>query len=201
MQIIEGRLVHSASDLNDYLQCRRLTELEALVARGKLTAPTVDDPRGDLIRKKGIEHEERHLERLREEHGSEGVVAFERAQNTFDALLDAERRTRDAMATGVPILYQATFFDGAFVGHADFLRRVERPSRLGAWSYEVLDTKLALASKPYFLVQLCNYGEHLERIQGVMPAHGSIVLGDGSEERFRLHDYLAYSRHLKARFL
>jgi len=201
MQIIEGRLVHSASDLNDYLQCRRLTELEALVARGKLTAPTVDDPRGDLIRKKGIEHEERHLERLREEHGSEGVVAFERAQNTFDALLDAERRTRDAMATGVPILYQATFFDGAFVGHADFLRRVERPSRLGAWSYEVLDTKLALASKPYFLVQLCNYGEHLERIQGVMPAHGSIVLGDGSEERFRLHDYLAYYRHLKARYL
>ena len=86
MQIIEGRLVHSASDLNDYLQCRRLTQLEALVARGKLTAPTVDDPRGDLIRKKGIEHEERHLERLREVHGTEGVVAFERAQNTFEAL-------------------------------------------------------------------------------------------------------------------
>ncbi len=201
MQVIDGRLVHSASDLNDYLQCKRLTELEALVARGRTTAPVVDDARGDLIRKKGIEHEERHLERLRELHGREGVVAFERAQNSFEALYDAERRTREAMATGVPILYQATFFDGAFVGHADFLRRVERPSNLGAWSYEVLDTKLALSSKPYFLVQLCNYGEHLERIQGVMPAHGSIVLGDGREERFRLHDYLAYYRHLKARYL
>jgi predicted RecB family nuclease len=201
MQVIDGRLVHSASDLNDYLQCKRLTELEALVARGEETAPAVDDPRGDLIRKKGIEHEERHLERLRETHGGAGVVAFERAQNTFEALYDAELRTREAMARGVPILYQATFFDGAFVGHADFLRRVERPSNLGAWSYEVLDTKLALESKPYFLVQLCNYGEHLERIQGVMPAHGSIVLGDGSEERYRLHDYLAYYRHLKARYL
>ena len=112
MQIIDGRFVHSASDLNDYLQCKRLTELEALVARGEQVAPKVDDPRGDLIRKKGIEHEERHLERLRGMHGSDGVVAFERAQNTFEALYDAERRTREAMAAGVPILYQATFFDG-----------------------------------------------------------------------------------------
>jgi hypothetical protein len=33
---------------------------------------------------------------------------------------------------------------GAFFGHADFLRRVAGNSALGAWRYEVLDTKLAL---------------------------------------------------------
>ncbi|MBV8722622.1 MAG: TM0106 family RecB-like putative nuclease, partial [Candidatus Eremiobacteraeota bacterium] len=102
---------------------------------------------------------------------------------------------------GTAIIYQATFFDERFVGRADFLRRIDAPSKLGAWSYEVLDTKLALKPKPYFLIQLCNYGEHVERLQGLMPAHGAIILGDGTEERYRLHDYLAYYRHLKRRFV
>ena len=42
-------------------------------------------------------------------------------------------------------IYQATFFDGRWRGHADFLLRVDRrePQRLGDWHYEVADTKLA----------------------------------------------------------
>jgi uncharacterized protein len=39
-------------------------------------------------------------------------------------------------------IFQATFFDGRWRGHADFLLRVEVPSDLGAWSHEVADTKL-----------------------------------------------------------
>ena len=173
MQHVGDRLVFSATDLNDYLQCRRLTELNALVARGVLSRPESEDPQAALIARKGDEHEKRYLEGLRERHGSASVVEFERAENTLAAFAAAERRTLEAMAAGVPILYQPNFFDGRFLGRADFLHRVERPSNLGSWSYEVLDTKLALNPKPYFLVQLCNYAEHLERLQGVMPVHGS----------------------------
>lgn len=201
MQFVGGRPVFSASDLNDYLECRRLTELEALVARGVLSPPANDDERAELIRKKGEEHEKRHLERLRKSYGNEGVVEFERSENTLEAFHEAERHTLAAMQAGVQIIYQATFFDGQFLGRSDFLHRVEGESNLGNWRYEVLDTKLALKPKPYFLVQLCNYGEHLKRLQGKMPEHGSIVLGDGSEERYRLHDYLAYYHHLKENFL
>ena len=34
-----------------------------------------------------------------------------------------------------------------------------------------------------------------------MPEYGYIVLGNGEEPRFRLHDYMAYYRHLKSAFL
>ncbi len=201
MQRIDGRFIYAASDLNNYLQCKRLSELDALVAGEKLARPADDDERAALIRRKGEEHEARYLESLLERHGGDDVVQFGRSDHGVEAFYDAERRTLEAMRSGVPIIYQATFFDGRFIGHADFLRRVETPSQLGDWSYEVLDTKLALSPKPYFLVQLCNYSEHLERLQGVMPQRGYIVLGDGTEERYRLHEYSAYYRHLKAAFL
>ena len=34
---------------------------------------------------------------------------------------------KHAMAAGADVVYQATFFDGKWVGYADFLLRVERP--------------------------------------------------------------------------
>ena len=104
-------------------------------------------------------------------------------QYTREAMLDAEARTVAAMASGAPIIYQATFFDGTFLGRADFLRRIETPSACWPWSYEVVDTKLALAPKAYFLLQLCNYSEHVARIQGTDPVHGHLVLGSGVEAR------------------
>ncbi len=200
MQRAGGRLLYSASDLNEYLECKRLTELEALVTSGRLARPHVVDERAALIRRKGDEHELRYLDGLVTRLGND-LVQFGRTEPDIENYRQAERETLAAMRSGAHVIYQATFFDGAFVGHADFLRRIEVPSGLGEFSYEVIDTKLALHAKPYFLVQLCNYSEHLERLQGCLPEFGYVVLGSGSERRFRLHDYIAYYRHLKAAFL
>jgi predicted RecB family nuclease len=200
MQRLDGYFVYSASDLNDYLECKRLTELEALVARKRLLRPDPQDERAELIRRKGEEHEQRHLEALIERYPDE-VVKFDRAQPGVEQYREAEVRTLEAMQRGVRVIYQATFFDGEFIGHADFLRRVEAPSRLGDYGYEVVDTKLALAPKAYYLVQLCNYSEHLERLQGRLPEFGHVVFGNGEEQRFRMNDYMAYYRHLKRAFL
>jgi hypothetical protein len=46
---------------------------------------------------------------------------------------------------------------------------VERPSDLGVWSYEVVDTKLARKVKTAALVQMSNYSEQLYRVQGTYP--------------------------------
>ncbi len=201
MQLIDGRLLYAASDLNNYLECKRLTELDALVARRKLPRPQdEDDAQAQLLRRKGEEHEQRFLEAMQAHYG-DAVVCFTRPEASVEAFALAERQTRAAMASGAPIVYQATFFDGQFIGHADFLRRIQPPSALGPWSYEVLDTKLALRPKPYYLVQLCNYSAHVERLQGLAPVHGHIVLGNNVEKSFQLHDYVAYYRHLKAAFL
>ncbi len=199
MQYVDGRLVFSATDLNNFLECRRLTELEDLVARGAAQAPPDEDEQNKLIRRKGDEHEAAYLARLERELAD--VVRIERSGRGIDAYHAAEAQTLEAMRAGAPVIYQATLFDGQFLGHADFLRRVERPSELGAWSYEVADTKLALSSKPYFLIQLCNYSEHLARLQGIAPRHGYIILGNNDEQSFLIHDYEAYYRHLKREFL
>ncbi len=200
MQRLDGQFVYSASDLNDYLECKRLSQLEALVARHKLRRPQAQDERAELIRRKGDEHERRHLQNLLERFPND-VVSFDRAEPDLEHYRQADLRTREAMGRGVRILYQATFFDGEFIGHADFLRRVERPSDLGEYSYEVVDTKLALSPKAYYLVQLCNYSEHLARLQGRTPEFGHVVFGNGEEQRFRMNDYLAYYRRLKRNFL
>ena len=65
-------------------------------------------------------------------------------------------------------------------GHADFLvRRDDRPSSLGSWSYDVADTKLARRVKAAALVQMCVYADLLERVQGIPPETISVVTGDG----------------------
>ena len=202
MQRIDGVAVYSASDLNNFLECRHLTELDRLVALGEKQRPTEVDPMTALIARKGEEHERHYLERLLAELQGEVEVIDRPAEHTIAGLREAEARTVRAMEKRVRYIYQATFFDGTFMGHADFLRlNTEKKSAHRDWSYEVIDTKLALHPKPYFLVQLCNYSEHLQRVQGTAPEFGYIVLGSGEHARFRLADYAAYYRRLKRSFL
>jgi len=106
---------------------------------------------------------------------------------------EAERRSNDKLK---------------FVGHsgwygrADFLRRVERPSELGAFSYEVIETKLARSTKARAIIQLCFYSDLLARIQGVVPEYMHVVLGGGAKpEQFLVQSYLAFFRKIKADFV
>jgi predicted RecB family nuclease len=200
MQRIGERLIYSASDLNDFLECRYLTGLERRAAFGELDRPERSESAA-LIASKGDEHERRYLEQLRSRYGDALVEFTDRPQSRIDALLQSERATVAAMESGAPVIYQATFFDGVFLGRTDFLHKTDTPCTRWPWSYEVLDTKLAHNPKPYFLIQLCNYSEHLARVQGSLPQHASIIAGSGVEQRFMLQDYVAYYRHLKTRFL
>jgi len=199
MQLLNGVSIYSATDLNNFIECKRLTELEAIVTSGRLKRPAADDEQAQLLRDKGQQHEDAYLAELEHRYPGE-VVRFPRAGAGAEAYHEAEQRTREAMCNGARIIYQATFFDGTFLGHADFLERVEVPSDLGAWSYEAIDTKLALSTKPYFILQLCSYSEHLARLQGRMPERGHVVFGDRQRESYRLSDYLAFYRSVKARF-
>jgi uncharacterized protein len=198
MQLQGGRLVYSASDLNNYLECGHLVALERNVALGALLRPE-RRATAELIAKKGLEHEQRYLDRLRIEHAE--VVEIQQAENTLEGIERAASATIDAMRRGAPVIYQGTFFDGTFLGKSDFLLRVEKPSATWPWSYEVADTKLALHDKPYFVIQLCHYSEHVARVQGTSPEYMEVVLGNGERRRLRVDDYAAYYRHLKGSFL
>ncbi len=201
MQRIGERWVFSISDVNDFLACEHLVELERGVAHGELAAPELDDATR-LIREKGELHERAYFERLRAAIGDAGIADLSaHAPRSIDDMQAAQRETLDAMRRGTRIIYQAAVFDGAFYGRVDFLRRIDVPSEEWSWSYEVLDTKLALSTKPAYLVQLCHYSEQVSRLQGRAPEHGYVVLGNASERRFRIEDYSAYYRHARQTFL
>lgn len=198
MQRIGGRVVYSATDLNNYLECAHLVALERGAAEGGTTRPPAG-PQLALIAEKGLLHEQRYLEAMRAQHAA--IVEIVQASSSLEGVEQAARDTIAAMEAGAPVIYQATFFHDGFIGKADFLLRVEEPSAKWAWSYEVLDTKLAMHEKPYFIVQLCHYSEHVERLQGSAPVSMSVILGSGKPRSFRVAEYSAYYRHLKSSFL
>jgi len=129
------------------------------------------------------------------------VVEIEGATRNRAGLEAAAAATIAAMQTGAPVIYQAAFLCDGWVGYADFLERVELPSTLGEWSYEVVDAKLARNVRALALVQLCDYSQQVARIQDRVPEHIHVVTGDRVRHSFRLADYAAYHRTLKARFL
>jgi predicted RecB family nuclease len=195
-----GEIVVSASDLVGFLECDHLVSLELEAARGLRAKPIRDDPELELIRRRGFEHERRFLERLRAEGRSICEIAT-RDIRTPDELRAAEAETLAAIARGEDVIFQATFFDGRWRGHADFLlRRDDRSSDLGPWSYDIADTKLARRVKAAAILQMCVYADLLERLQGVAPETVSVVTGDGVAHPHRLADYAAYYRAAKRRF-
>ena len=118
---------------------------------------------------------------------------------TIAGLDAAAAETEAAMRSGVPLIYQAAFFDGRWQGRTDFLRRIGTPSTLGGYAYEVLDTKLARQVKPAVVHQLCLYNRLLAERQGHEPSHAWVVLGNGEEVHVDLRRYRALHRHTAAR--
>ncbi len=206
MQLIDGRPVLAATDLVGFLACEHLVGLELAAMAGLVDRPVRLDPEIDLIARRGLEHEASYLAGLddggrrvtRIDAGEHGVRGSER----LELLRRAAAATEEAIRRGDDVIYQATFFDGRWLGLADFLLRVDRPSDLGDWSYEVVDTKLARHVKASALLQICSYVEGLTRIQGLEPEWMHVALGGSARaiERHRVADYMAYYRTVKAAF-
>ena len=147
----------SATDLSRHLACSHLTSLRRAVAFGELEPPPpYDDPRTEVLRQRGIEHERRLLDRLATDGRTVETVIPAGTPFSHRDPSAAAIRTREAMRRGADVIYQGRLEDdaGRWSGYPDFLLRVDRPSAPGGWSYEVLDTKLARGAKSEALLQL-----------------------------------------------
>jgi uncharacterized protein len=207
VQTIDGRPVYAATDLVAYLACEHLTQLERAAMAGLIERPVRDDPELDVIRRRGYQHEARYLADLAADGRTTIRIELDGSiEDRGDQLRAAAAATIDAMASGADVIYQATFFDGTWRGHADFLLRVDdatRPSVWGGWHYEVADTKLARHMKASAVLQICSYIDQLEILQGVRPEWMHVALGGSARtvERLRVDDYMAYYRSVRDRFL
>src|SRR2546430_188365 len=68
MQFLDGSLIVSPSDLTGFLECEHLTQQELAAARGEIERPERKDPELEVLTRRGLEHEARHLASLRTGH-------------------------------------------------------------------------------------------------------------------------------------
>jgi predicted RecB family nuclease len=187
--------VSSPSALNRFLGCEYRTYIDILDRRGELGAER-KPPEMQLLFERGERHEQGVVARMRAD--GLDVVALEDEDATKE---ERAERTLAAMREGRQVLHQGCFLHDGWVGYPDFLIRVEEPSRLGAWSYEVADAKLGRTPRPQHIFQLLFYNEQLERVQGRPPARMRLILGDGSDPRFRAEDFDAYADEIREMFV
>lgn len=194
MQKRGERRLYSASDLVNFMGCMHATVLDIRQLDDPVElAP--DDEQAKLLQEKGIEHELAYLERLR----CEGLSVIE--IDGDGGIEEKAERTRAALREGADVIYQGAFLEGPWQGYSDFLLKVDRPSDLGDYSYEVADTKLARTAKPKHVMQMCVYCDILTREQGVAPEFMHVVLGDGGIARMKVDEAIHYFENARDRFL
>lgn len=192
MRDVGGHILFSATDLMRFMGCTHATTLDLARLRGQGPEPREDSEDAALLQKQGDAHEAAHLARLGA--AGRGIVEIARGDLAQNAAT-----TRAALAAGPEVVFQGAFLSGNWGGWSDFLERVERPSDLGAFSYEVADTKLKRRPHPKHVLQLVLYSDLLTEIQGVAPEFAHVELGDGTRATLRLADYAAYARMARAR--
>jgi len=185
-------LLLSATDLTRFMGCHHATVLDLAHLRGQGPEPKATSADAVLLQNQGHSHEAAHLDALKSDGRS--VVEIPRGP-----LAQAAKATRAAMAEGADVIYQGAFLSGQWGGWSDFLERVETPSGLGQFSYEVSDTKLKRRPHPRHVLQLVLYSDLLAEIQGRAPEYAHLDLGDGTRATLRLAEYAAYARMARAR--
>jgi uncharacterized protein len=194
VRLIEGNRLYSASDLVNFLGCTHATVLDVKNLAAPVSFPP-DDEAAQLLQEKGIEHEKAFLERLK----ASGKSAVEIP--TGLPLHEQIALTREALKAGPDVIYQGAFSDGTWHGYSDFLLRVQTTSLLGAYSYEVADTKLSRSARPKHLIQMGVYSDILAEEQGAEPRYMHVVLGDGSIASVEISSIIHYFRRARERFL
>ena len=194
-----SQLIFSPSDLVLAMRSPFASWMERFAIESPASVSDIekdDDPMMALLASKGNTHEHDFLVRLQEEHGIENIAIV--------MSKSPEQRVKETLAymqNGCPFIYQAQLQRNQFAGSADFLVRIPGQSNLGDYRYEAWDTKLSTTTLPYFLIQLCCYSWMLEDVQGVRPEEAAIILGDLTEERFRIARYYSYFDRIKMNFL
>jgi predicted RecB family nuclease len=194
MRLVADLLQLSATDLANHLGCVHLSRLDLAVAEGHLERLHRKDPVVELLTERGREHEAAYLKQLRARKLR--VVEVRTAPGA-----DTVETTLAAMRDGADVIYQAPLSNARWHGRADFLRKVERPSALGPWSYEVTDAKLATETRAGTILQLCVYSTLLAELQQAEPENAHVVAPHHhfTPETHRLADYGAYYRLVKRR--
>ena len=196
MKLIDGEMWFSPTDLSQFYKSPFGSWMDHYcILNPDKKFDFQEDSTMKLLAQRGDEHEVRFLKKLKSQYSD--LIEINKNQSFSQAIAD----TKKALSSGASIIFQGALSKDKARGFTDFLVRVEKPSKLGAFSYEVWDTKLARTPKPEYMIQLSCYSEMLADIQGNTPENFSIVLGDNSKVDFRTNDFSAFYRRFKNNFI
>ena len=147
-----------------------------------------------MIQDNGKKHELECWDELRKKYESVLELGYELST------LERIEATQQAMEKGVDIIFQGALQVEQFIARPDFIVRVDTPSKLGSYSYEVKDSKLSRSAKADAVLQLMHYSEVISHTQGFLPQHAFLILGDKLEKKFDVKNYFFYFSNLKKRF-
>lgn len=192
-KIGDAKFLYSPSDLVHFLSCHHSVVLD-LKSFSEDMEKAEESASNRLLQEKGFKHEAAYLQKLKDE--GKHVVEIPKEPKLHQRV----EMTRQALQSGADVVYQGVLFRDNWRGDADFLIRVDMPSTLGDFSYEVLDTKLARNGEPKHVVQLCVYTDLLADVQGVRPKQMHLFLGNQRLASFKSDDFFYYYQHAKRRF-
>ena len=203
MFFLQDRFIYSASDLAIAVGCEYQSLYLLDIKLGLRPKPHfAPDEMLERSAELGDVHERRILAELEEKYGPydaaahRGVKSFpDRPVMTHEGLLAAHEQTLEVLRNGADVVYQATFYDGSFVGFADFL--VRQPD--GSWA--VWDTKLARHARVSALLQLGAYADQLQTEGIPLSPQATLVLGDGTHSVHRITEILPVFRAQRRKFL
>ena len=192
MRRIAGTIVYSPSDLISFVKSPFASWMDRKYLEDPAALqPDEEDPMLSVLAKRGDEHERAYLQEMVRQ-GLDVCAVTAKSDAGFE-------ETRQAIAAGRAVIFQANLRGGGFAGYADFLHRVDLLG--GGFNYAVWDTKLSRHPKPYFIIQLCCYAQMYEEMTGKLPDSIGVVLGTGKRVSYRVKDFYFYYRRVRKAFL
>tara|TARA_A100001388_G_scaffold52353_1_gene35455 strand:+ start:2361 stop:5909 length:3549 start_codon:yes stop_codon:yes gene_type:complete len=168
----------------------------------KLDSKRAPKPKVDLLDQllfeSGHKHEELLIRDLKA-NGKKvkqlsGKITVESFEETLDVINDGK----------YDFIHQASLQNPELRGSVDFLERIDKPSKLGDWSYIPIECKLSSHPKPIYLVQACAYCELLEPVLGYRPENFKLYLGGRKfaqePDGYLLDDFWMWYKSLRDRY-
>src|SRR5438477_11494565 len=98
MDMLGDRPLFYATDLTNFIGCRHLTVLERLAAHKLAKRPFFDDPMLEILRERGLAHEQEYVRRLA--RSGKSVIEINRSSSALDETLAAMRDGADVIIKG-----------------------------------------------------------------------------------------------------
>jgi len=178
---IQDRWVISPQDVIAELECSHRLHLEWSVINEFLPpAEKENSPELELLAEQGKIHEAKLAEQLKL---SGTFIDIGKPSFSFEALTATHDRTIKAINDGIETIYQAAFFNGSFVGFADFLILVKDEqgnplkNEQGRFVYDPVDAKSARSAKRAAVLQVATYAAMMKELDLAVPQNVHLWLG------------------------